>query len=416
VTLSAKKGTEVISIRENTSVPFLLLLLLFFSILTLWVRERWALSFFQTGVFLLGIVWAGRMIVRPTPLRGSLLLIPFGGAILWGLLQLLAGTTVYRFDTWNAVLFWTTGFVLFFLSLQVLQTAEIRRAFLRGLLYFGFAITVISVIQLFTSEGKVFWVFPTRYQDKVLGPFVYHNNYAAYIELLLPLALVEALRDRRRALTHTAMAAVMLASVIASASRAGSVLVVLEVVVILLLALARGMFSGRDLGITTAKMLLFVVIFSGVVGWGLLWERLQHPDPFIYRREMLASSLAMARERPWLGFGLGTYQTAYPAHALFDIGLIVNHAHNDWAEWLAEGGVPFLLMLLSVAVWTVRPAVRSLWGVGLLSVFVHAFVDYPMQRLGLAAWVFVLLGALVARESQLTDRDPPARVQKPSIP
>jgi hypothetical protein len=50
VTLSVKKGTEVISVRENTSVPFLLLLLLFFSILTLWVRERWALSFFQTGV------------------------------------------------------------------------------------------------------------------------------------------------------------------------------------------------------------------------------------------------------------------------------------------------------------------------------------------------------------------------------
>jgi O-antigen ligase len=106
----------------------------------------------------------------------------------------------------------------------------------------------------------------------------------------------------------------------------------------------------------------------------------------------------MARERPWIGFGLGSFQEVYPAYATFDIGLIVNHAHNDWAEWLAEGGVPFLLLLASVALWSVGPAFRSIWGLGLLSVFLHALVDYPMQRLGLAAWVFVMLGTLAAEE------------------
>jgi O-antigen ligase len=112
----------------------------------------------------------------------------------------------------------------------------------------------------------------------------------------------------------------------------------------------------------------------------------------------------MARERPWLGFGLGTFEEAYPAYALFDIGLVVNHAHNDWAEWLAEGGIPFLLLMASLAAWAVVPAIRSIWGVGLLSVFLHALVDYPMQRLGLAAWIFVLLGALAAQESDRRSR------------
>ena len=108
----------------------------------------------------------------------------------------------------------------------------------------------------------------------------------------------------------------------------------------------------------------------------------------------------MARDRPWMGSGLGSFQEVYPAYATFDIGLIVNHAHNDWAEWLAEGGVPFFLLLASAAVWAVRPALRSIWGLGLLSVFLHALVDYPMQRLGLAVWVSVLLGALAAEERQ----------------
>ena len=56
------------------------------------------------------------------------------------------------------------------------------------------------------------------------------------------------------------------------------------------------------------------------------------------------------------GFGLGTFETVYPHFALFDIGLIVNHAHNDWLEWAAEGGVPLALALLSLAVWAARPA------------------------------------------------------------
>jgi O-antigen ligase len=378
--------------------------LLFFSVLTIWVRGLWAVSLFQTGVFLLGIVWVVRWSLHPFPIRGSLLLIPFAGAVAWGLLQLWLGTTVYRFETSKAVLFWTTVLVLFFLAIQIFQPRDIRRAFLRWVLYFSFAVSVVSVIQLFTSEGKVFWIFPTGYTDMVLGPFVYHNNYAAFVELTLPLALVGALRDRRRSLLYVAMAAGMFASVIASASRAGFILVTLEVMAVLLIAAIRGLVPGRLIGRAAIKIALLAVVFAGIVGWQLLWKRLQQPDPFVHRTEMLASSLAMARERPWIGFGLGTFQTAYPAYALFDIGLIVNHAHNDWAEWLAEGGVPFFLLLLSVAMWSIRPAVRSLWGIGLLFVFLHALVDYPMQRLGLAAWIFVMLGVLAAWDAS-TDRE-----------
>jgi O-antigen ligase len=337
--------------------------------------------------------------------------LPLAGALAWGLLQLLLRTTVYRFDTWEAVLFWGTLFVVVFLSLQTLHEDAVRRAFLRALFYFGFAISVLATTQYFTSGGKVFWLFPSGYED-ALGPFVYRNNYAAFIELLLPLAILEGLRDRQRAIPHSIMAGVMYASVIASASRAGAVLATCEVLVVLALALRNRLVSRRRLGMAMIAILASAIIFTGVVGWRVLLDRLKQPDPFAYRREMLQSSLAMARERPWVGFGLGSFQEVYPAYATVDIGLIVNHAHNDWAEWLAEGGVPFLLLLASVALWSVRPAFRSIWGLGLLSVFLHAFVDYPMQRLGLAAWVFVLLGTLAAEERERRRAAAPQRVLK----
>ncbi len=54
-----------------------------------------------------------------------------------------------------------------------------------------------------------------------------------------------------------------------------------------------------------------------------------------------------------------------------------------------------MLLMLGVAGWTIRPAVRSIWGVGLLAVFLHALVDYPLQqRPALAAFVFALIGLL----------------------
>lgn len=96
-----------------------------------------------------------------------------------------------------------------------------------------------------------------------------------------------------------------------------------------------------------------------------------------------------------MGFGLGTWSTAYPGYAHYDDGTFVNQAHNDWVQWAAEGGVPFVLIMLAIVGLSVRPALRSLWGVGMLAVFVHCLVDYPVQqRPALAAFFFALLGVV----------------------
>jgi hypothetical protein len=234
----------------------------------------------------------------------------------------------------------------------------------------------------------------------VLGPFVYHNQFAAFVELVFPLAVVAALRDRPRALIYAGMAAALYASVIASASRAGAALVTAELIAILALALARRQISPRTAGLVTICFLAFGLCFGAIVGWQNLWNRMRLPDLFAGRREMLRSTVDMIRERPGMGFGLGTWPTAYPAHAYYDDGLFANQAHNDWAQWAAEGGAPFFLLLLSVAIWSVRPAANSLWGVGIVAIFLHCAVDYPIQRPALGGLFFVLLGALAAQANE----------------
>ena len=47
-----------------------------------------------------------------------------------------------------------------------------------------------------------------------------------------------------------------------------------------------------------------------------------------------------------------------------------------------------------------KPAFRSIYGLGVAAVLLHALVDYPMQqRPGLAAWWFAMAGAAWAREA-----------------
>jgi hypothetical protein len=371
--------------------------LLSYAILTIWIEGRWAWGLAQFAVFVSVAVWAAGQLRRPSPVRGSLWLAPLCAAPLWGLLQLATQRTVYRWGTWNSILNWTTWLALFFLALQMFQQPAARHWFLRFAVYFGFGLTVLSTVQMFTSEGKIFWLFPSGYTAAVLGPFVYQNQYAAFLEMILPIALWEALRGRRLAFANCAMAAAMLASVVAAASRAGSVLMCAEVAVVLLVAWWRGMGQAGAVTRAFAAFGALAVLLIGITGWQTLRQRLWEPDPFGGRREFLVSSMAMLHDRPAMGFGLGNWARAYPGYALFDNGTYVNEAHNDWVQWAVEGGVPFLAILLWLAAMAVPAAWRSVWGIGLVSVWVHCMVDYPLQqRPGIGAWFFVLLGVLAA--------------------
>jgi O-antigen ligase len=378
-----------------------LTVLLFAGILTQWVPYRWAVSLYQLGAFLLAIVWTLRFAIRPFPLTSHILLLPLSAIVLWGLAQLIANQTVYRWETWNELLKWGTNLTLFLLALQIFSDPALRERFLRSILLFGVTLSVVGSIQMFSSPGRIFWLFPTEYKDFVVGPFVYHSQYAGFVELVLPLAVVGALRDRRRRPAYAAMAAVLYASVLASASRAGALLLTGEILVIFFIAMRRRQAPLRSRAVTLGLLAAFALAFTAVLGWNVLLERFSSADPFAVRREFLQASLAMVRARPWMGFGLGTWSTAYPAYAVYDNGLFANQAHNDWVQWAAEGGLPMLFLMLWIAARSAGAALRSLWGIGVLAVFVHCLVDYPLQRPALAGFFFVFLGVVESAKKNL---------------
>jgi O-antigen ligase len=365
-----------------------LVVILALAILVLFVPRSWINpTLALAGLFVLGCAWAIAFVIRPFPLRFSFPMIPLACAAAWGALQLAANWTAGRADTRFAVLVWLGNLLVFFLALQV------GRRLAGALLCFAFVLCLISVLQYFSGVTRIFWLFPS--DAPAWGPFVNRDQYAAFIEMVLPLALAGAFGGGPRALRLAVMAAAMYASVIAGASRAGAILTTAEIAIVW-----AGSARRRRLSPT---FYLLAAVFVCVAGWAALWHRFQDPDPFGGRRAILTSTISMVGTRPWTGFGLGTFRTVYPAYASIDFGAAVNHAHNDWAEWAADGGIPFSLMILSIAVWSVRKGWRTGWGIGVAAVFVHAIVDYPLHVPALELWLFALLGALAAESTASPD-------------
>ena len=74
-------------------------------------------------------------------------------------------------------------------------------------------------------------------------------------------------------------------------------------------------------------------------------------------------------------------------------------ARNDWAQWAAEGGLPFLALMVWFAAGSVKGAYRTLWGLGVGAVFLHCWVDYLLDRTAMAMLFFTLCGAIAACKS-----------------
>jgi O-antigen ligase len=371
-----------------------IMLSLMFAVLTAWITEPGASYAFYAIVFAWGAAWSIARLIHPVPVCVDPMVWVLCSVPVWGLVQLGFGLTVNRWQTLNSVLLWFADTMLFFFSTQLFAAPARRDHFLRRLLWFGVVLSVVAVFQLYTSHGRVFWVFQTGYSGFIMGPFLYHNHFIAFVALILPFALHLSQRDRSKQPLYAALVAILTGSVLASASRSGAILIGLEITVALIVAFRRTALSSRG-RIVRVTALICIILLSGVIsGWSALWGRFHEGDAV--RLKLAQSSMEMIQSAPWTGSGLGTWSSAYPMHAHFDDGLFVNQAHSDWLQWTSEGGLPLLVVMLYVAATLAVPAVRSVWGIGVPVVFAQCLVDYPLQKPAVCATFFVVAGALRA--------------------
>ena len=328
--------------------------------------EPWSEAVLEIGAAILLVLWAALLVRQPqieirwTPLGWSLL--AFGGFVL---VQYAARLTVYPYLTKIELLKLAAYFLLFFLALQAFRTGKEWQRFVWFLLVLAFVVSVFGIIQHFTFNGKLYWVRELRYGGIPFGPYVNRNHFAGLIELLVPpgLAILVLRAVRRDQLPLLALFTILpIGALFLSASRGGMISFLVELVLLaILIATRRG---GRKPLVAGAVVLLLTGVLVAWLGVGRTLERFarfQALEVSEQRRVgMVKDTWRIFRDHPWTGIGLGTLVAVYPQYESVYDGKVVDHAHNDYVEALAETGVVGGLCCFAFVVLLFRAALANL--------------------------------------------------------
>ena len=390
--------------------------------------EEWARAVLETGIGLLFFLWALRFYFnaqeQPT---FSPLLPPLALFFLVGLGQWFFRATASPYSTRMELLLLLASLLFLFLGVQVFRTLQDWRSFVWFGMGLGFLVSIFGILQHLTFNGKLYWVRELTYGGIPFGPYVNRNHFAGLMELLIPLALVPLVlgKVRRERLAVVALFAVMpIAALFLSASRGGIVSFCAQFALLVYLLLRRRGLAKHLLAV--AAVLLGALMIVTWLGVGRILQRFSS----LQTLEVTESKRAAMRkgawhiflDHPFAGTGLGTLQIVYPRYETLYDAKVIDHAHNDYLETLAETGLLggfccawFLgvLFLKSFSLFRQSdfsfPGALQLSGtVACAGFLVHALVDFNFH-IPSNLWLFLLMAHLATTQIQQSTSIPPTR-------
>jgi O-antigen ligase len=307
--------------------------------------EDWARAVLETSAGFLFVLWAVRAyLIREERVLISPVLPPLLALILVVLAQMLFRVTISTYETRIELQLLIAMALLLFLATQVFRTTDDWRLFVWFMMSFGFVVALFGILQHLTFNGKLYWFREMRYGGIPFGPYVNRNHFAGFAELVIPVALVPLVLGkvrRERWFVVGLLALFPLGALFLSASRGGVVSLAAELGVLALLVVLRRA-GGRHV-LAGAVVLLLAFLLVSWLGARQVLERFSSMQSLEVtsgkRASMRQDSWHIFRDHAWTGTGLGTLQKVFPAYETLYDARVVNHAHNDYVEALAETGI-----------------------------------------------------------------------------
>jgi tetratricopeptide (TPR) repeat protein/O-antigen ligase len=410
------------------------LALLIFAPLPYGSIQPWAQVVIESGVALLlalsviRVAMSGEVEIRLTPLLWPAL--AMAGLIGWQLVS--PGGSVSPSATWeSARLYGAYLGLLIVLSMLPLNRARVVRIVV-GVV--AWAVVLAGVGFARQSGVGAAWLLPhLGATHRLTSTFVNPNHQALYFSLALFLAFGLLLRPSSRWTrpggppgpgsawpsldrlpARVLLGGVLFVLVLAFAltlSRGGIVSAAAGLLAILALAVSTRA-RGRSL-LPILAVVFGVTVYAGWVGLGSVAERfveiVREPESDL-RWRIWEATLSVVADAPLAGVGLGAYADGVSPYRPAEVPAekIIDYAHNDFLQLLAETGLLGLLIALwalgALVIFTVRcwwarrdPMIRGLvlGGMGaVVAAMVHSLVDFGLH-LPANAMVLVVVAALL---------------------
>jgi hypothetical protein len=349
----------------------------------------------------------------------------------------------YVYPVRMSVVRWTV-YAMFFLGLtQVINSRKRVAIACWCILATACFISIYGIYQAYAGEQKIWW-FAGLGSD-VRGTYINRNHFAGLMTMGLMLAtgyassLINDLHRSSSTLTQTTRDKILSLLRLEQDISKRTLVVFCGVIVGLglVLSASRGGIISAALGLLVLGTfyvtrqnqkrngLIVLVVFLLVGGYGLniglehTLERFQSEQlqsSFEGRYRYAERTMDVFKDYKLTGVGVGNFQYAYPRYqAPEDMGLLIDYAHNDWAQFLAEAGVLGFAVVLGglgyfifclFRLWQTRrdPYALAL-GIVPLAVMttmgVHSFFDFNMH---IPANVFTLAAILAIGQAALSIR------------
>lgn len=313
--------------------------------------------------------------------------------------------------------------------------SNIRHAerLIKCLAFAGAAYAAYGVIMYASGTEMILWYKKWAYNTFLTSTFVNKNSYAAYagLSLLCSLAyLRERLKDKwQKHIAHKTklitfmetlswrdwaiilMPLLILAALSLTGSRAGTISTLFGVVVLF------GGLSINKRRKSQRHVMMSLFVLLGFVGFVLLGGHTLitrfNIDTLGQDAEIRIAAYKLAlqaiTDNPWLGFGLGTFDSAFRLYRDARLSIWFHHAHNDYLEMIMDLGVPAAITLFSSIALLISCCLSGIWNrkrnaiypaLGFSAstlIIVHSMFDFSMHIPAIAGTYAVLLGLAVAQ-------------------
>lgn len=324
----------------------------------------------------------------------------------WNTLSLIPPKTLSQF------LRWTTVF-LFYLFIVNVFTKETVWKLLNALFFLTCFEVFYGLFLLFTGSNYLLWYNKPEYGqfgNRLHGTYRNPDHIAGYLEMLIPLHIVQAIsrrvitpfksEEKAQRLLGIFLVMLFIIALFLTISRAG--------IVAFLIGMIYFYFSGVKGTERRTQFSFYLKILGALAVVYLLWIGI---GPIIDRFWSLTSSvqhhrgvvwndtMKLVKDFPVFGVGFGTFRYIFPKYKTLLTQGIWDFPHNDYLQVLAEGGVvslvSFLWLLfnaLRMLTWKKLPLARGA-AAGFVAILIHSFFDFNLQ-IPANAYIFVTLIAI----------------------
>jgi O-antigen ligase len=315
------------------------------------------------------------------------------------------------------------------LACDMARHREWRQRLVLTLALTGTSIALLGLLQRLTNATAVFWG-PEEMGKTFFATYRNHTNAGAFLNLTWPIvagflavSLFQSAAGWRRVAWAGAVV-LCLSAIVVNSSRAAAALG-------LLLALAWAGWAawqflrGRLPSIPPAVAVVSGIILIGLVAsvaalagvdtslrrWKRFGAEVTDQNPRLLATQVC---LDMVPQAGWFGFGPGTFETTFP-YFTQRFGNQMRgrwlQAHEDYLQTLIEwgylGATSWAVLIFGALVYSISRAFRHRTRlsasaqvthfailVALVSVLLHALVDFPLQIASIQLYVAVLIGLL----------------------